>query len=64
MIKVTGRKNSITKSRSGHYTASVYLIGTWGPTGTEYPYNERIAHAVKLELEAAQNVINNTKIDG
>lgn len=58
LVTITGRKNSITKSKSGHYTASVSIVGTWGPTGVEYPYAKVVAHRNKIELFEAREVIS------
>lgn len=58
LVTITGRKNSITKSKAGHYTASVSITGTWGPTGVEYPYSKVVAHRNKIELFEAREVIS------
>lgn len=58
LVTITGRKNSITKAKSGHYTASVSVTGTWGPTGVEYPYAKVVAHRNKIELFEAREVIS------
>jgi len=59
IVTVTGRKVSITKSRSGHYTASVTEVGTWTLPGSDqiYPYAERLLHETKLELVEARALI-------
>lgn len=59
VVTVTGRKVSIIKSRSGHYTASVTKIGTWTMPGSDrvYPYAERVLHETKLELDTARELV-------
>ena len=60
VITVTDRKVSITKSRSGHYTASVTEIGTWTLPGSSqiYPHAKRVLHETKLELSEARALIH------
>ena len=59
VITVTDRKVSITKSRSGHYTASVTEVGTWTLPGISqiYPHAKRVLHETKLELSEARALI-------
>jgi hypothetical protein len=59
VVTVTGSKVSITKSRSGHYTACITKVGTWTMPGSDrvYPYAERVLHETKLELEQARTLI-------
>lgn len=59
VVTVTCRKVSITKSRSGHYTASITKFGTWTmPSSNQvYPYSERVLHATKLKLDEARALI-------
>jgi len=48
----------ITKSKSGHYTLTIRLVGEWNPEGTDhwYPYSEVIYKEVKLNsIESARN---------
>jgi hypothetical protein len=65
IIKVTSLKTSITKSRSGHYTASIREIGTWQQVegGQSFPYEKRVLHETKIELATAQALINKFKAD-
>lgn len=52
------RKASITRSRSGHYTATIREVGTWEKDGRTYPYSEVVFKLGKLaNVEAARAAI-------
>jgi hypothetical protein len=53
---VTGKKISITKSRSGHYTLTVRETGTWELNGLTFPLNRVVVSVPKLQLDKAQRL--------
>jgi len=53
---ITGHKVSITKSKRGHYTATVRAVGTWSDGVRSFPLNEVVKQEGMLTLPQAQAI--------